>query len=41
MGMLNKAINESKERIRAAFASIGLNLVLKKRVTVNLSPTDL
>ncbi|MDJ1304840.1 MAG: hypothetical protein MRQ09_01180 [Candidatus Midichloria sp.] len=38
--MPNKAINESKELIRAAFASIGLSIPMK-RVTVNLSPADL
>lgn len=40
VGMANKAVNESKERIRAAFASVGLSLPMR-RLTVNLSPADL
>ncbi|WHQ47055.1 MAG: hypothetical protein MTP17_01645 [Candidatus Midichloria sp.] len=40
IGMPNKAINELKERIRAAFGSIEPS-ILMKRVTVNLSPADL
>ncbi len=40
VGLPNKAVAESKERIRAAFSSIGLSLP-NKRITVNLSPADL
>ena len=40
VGMANKSVSESKERIRAAFASIGLGFP-SKRITVNLAPADL
>lgn len=40
VGMANKAISESKERIRAAFASIGIGFPAK-RITVNLAPANL
>ncbi len=40
VGLANKSVIESKERVRAAFASIGL-AVPAKRITVNLSPADL
>lgn len=40
VGLANKAIAESKERIRAAFTSIGLSLP-PKRITVNLAPANL
>jgi magnesium chelatase family protein len=39
VGLPSKSISESKERIRAAFSSIGLSMPMK-RVTVNLSPAD-
>ncbi len=39
VGMPDKAIAESKERIRAAIASLGLSLP-PKRITVNLAPAD-
>lgn len=39
VGLPDKAIAESKERIRAALHSIGLSLP-SKRVTVNLAPAD-
>ncbi len=40
VGMANKSVSESKERIRAAFASIGIGFPAK-RITVNLAPADL
>lgn len=40
VGLANKAIAESKERVRVAFSSIGLALP-QKRITVNLSPADI
>lgn len=40
VGLPDKAVAESKERIRAAFISLGLKLPAK-RITVNLSPADL
>ncbi|WP_339052296.1 magnesium chelatase domain-containing protein [Candidatus Lariskella endosymbiont of Epinotia ramella] len=40
VGLPNKTVAESKERIRAAFSSMGLSLPTK-RITVNLSPADL
>lgn len=40
VGMANKAVSESKDRVRAAFSSIGLGLPGKK-ITINLSPADL
>lgn len=40
VGMANKSISESKERIRAAFASIGIGFP-SKRITVNLAPANL
>ncbi len=40
VGMANKSVSESKERVRAAFASIGLGFP-SKRITVNLAPADL
>lgn len=40
VGLADKAVSESKERIRAAFQNIGLGLP-QKRVTVNLAPADL
>ncbi len=40
VGLADKAVGESRERVRSAFASIGLALP-NKRVVVNLSPADL
>ena len=40
VGLANKAVAESKERIRSAFISMGLALP-SKRITVNLAPADL
>ena len=39
VGLADKAVAESKERIRAALHSIGLSLPAK-RITVNLAPAD-
>lgn len=38
--MGNKAVDESKERIRSAFAEAGVELP-KKRITINMAPADL
>ena len=40
VGLPDKAVNESKERVRAALSAIGLALPYQ-RITVNLSPADL
>lgn len=40
VGFANKAVDESKERIRSAFSSSSLDLP-KKRITVNLAPADI
>lgn len=40
VGLGDKAVTESRERVRAAIAAIGLALP-PKRITVNLSPADL
>jgi hypothetical protein len=40
VGLPDKAVAESRERVHAALASIGLALP-PKRITVNLSPADL
>jgi len=40
VGLPDKAVGESRERVRAAFTSIGLALP-PKRITVNLAPADL
>jgi len=39
VGLPDKAVAESRERIRAAFNSVGLSLP-PKRITVNLAPAD-
>ena len=39
VGLADKAVAESKERIRAALSSIGLALPAK-RIAVNLAPAD-
>src|ERR1700742_4318194 len=40
VGLADKAVGESKERVRAALSAIGLALPYK-RITVNLAPADL
>ena len=40
VGLPDKAVGESKERVRAALTAIGLALP-PKRITVNLAPADL
>lgn len=40
VGLPDKAVNESRERVNAALASMGLALP-PKRITINLSPADL
>ncbi|MCK8786331.1 YifB family Mg chelatase-like AAA ATPase [Roseomonas sp. NAR14] len=40
VGLANKAVTESRERVRAALAGLGLSLP-PKRVLVNLAPADL
>ena len=39
VGMPDLAVKESKERVRAALRSLGLNL--KGRISVNLAPADI
>ncbi|MGY6551155.1 MAG: YifB family Mg chelatase-like AAA ATPase [Erythrobacter sp.] len=40
VGLADKAVSESRERVQAALASMGLALP-PKRITINLSPADL
>jgi len=40
VGLADKAVGESKERVRAALSAMGLALP-PKRITINLSPADL
>src|SRR5437660_3957893 len=40
VGLADKAVGESRERVRAAIAAMGLALP-PKRIAVNLSPADL
>src|SRR3546814_8713260 len=40
VGLADKAVGESRERVRAALGAIGLSLP-PKRITVNLAPADL
>ncbi|MGZ8370712.1 MAG: YifB family Mg chelatase-like AAA ATPase [Caulobacteraceae bacterium] len=40
VGLADKAVGESRERVRAAFTGLGLSLPFK-RLTVNLAPADL
>ena len=40
VGLPDKAVSESKERIRVAINSIGLSMPAK-RITVNLAPADI
>jgi magnesium chelatase family protein len=39
VGLADKAIAESRERVRAALVALGLSLP-PKRITVNLAPAD-
>ncbi|MGH6914497.1 MAG: magnesium chelatase domain-containing protein, partial [Geminicoccales bacterium] len=39
VGLPDKAVGESRERVRAALGALGLGLP-PKRITVNLSPAD-
>jgi len=39
VGLADKAVTESRERVRAALAAIGLSLP-PKRITINLAPAD-
>ncbi len=41
VGLGDKAVTESKERVRGAFAGMGLSLPGGKRIVANLSPADL
>src|SRR5262252_5061158 len=40
VGLADKAVGESRERVRAALSAVGLALP-DKRITVNLAPADL
>ncbi len=40
VGLADKAVGESKERVRAALSSIGVSLP-PKRITINLAPADI
>jgi len=40
VGLADKAVAESRERVRSAFAALGISLP-GKRITVNLAPADL
>ena len=40
VGLPDKAVAESRERVRAAIAALSLSLP-PKRITINLSPADL
>ena len=40
VGLPDKAVNESRERVHSALAAMGLSLP-PKRITINLSPADL
>lgn len=39
VGMANKSVDESKERLRSAFTSSGIQFP-RKRITINLAPAD-
>lgn len=39
VGLADKAVNESRERVRSALSSLGLSLP-PKRITINLAPAD-
>ena len=40
VGLPDKAVGESRERVQSALAAMGLSLP-PKRITINLSPADL
>lgn len=40
VGLANRAVDESKERVRGAFASSNLQIP-RKRITINLAPADI
>ncbi|MEQ9815635.1 MAG: magnesium chelatase domain-containing protein, partial [Azospirillaceae bacterium] len=40
VGLADKAVTESRERVRSALSAVGLSLP-PKRITVNLAPADL
>lgn len=40
VGLADKAVNESRQRVQAALAAMGLAMP-PKRITVNMSPADL
>lgn len=40
VGFAGKAVDESKERVRSAFASSSINMP-RKRITINLAPADI
>lgn len=40
IGTIGKSLDESRERVRSAFASAGIEMP-KKKITVNLSPSDI
>ena len=40
VGLADKSVSESRDRVRAAFVSLGLHLP-GKRITINLAPADL
>ncbi len=40
VGLADKAVGESKERVRAALSSLGLSMP-PKRIAINLAPADL
>lgn len=40
VGLADKAVSEARDRVRAAFVSLGLHLP-GKRITINLAPADL
>ena len=41
VGMGNKTIDESRERVKSAITNSGLDFPAKKRITINLAPADL
>ena len=41
VGLADKAVGEARERVRAAFASLGMKFPSGKRIIVNLAPADL
>src|SRR5438093_13134446 len=41
VGLAETEVKESRERVRSAFATCGLDFPHNKRITVNLAPADL